>query len=146
MQKLYVIRLSQEERTQLEGVIKNQKGSSFKVRRAQIMLKADADGPAWSDAQIVDAYGGRRQTVENVRKSFINNGFEIALSGKQRGKAPKKLLSGEQEAQVIAMRLGAPPKGYGSWSLRLLGDKVVELELIESISHETVRQTLKKME
>jgi hypothetical protein len=146
MNKKYIVRLSHEERTVLEDVIKKQKGTSQKVRRAQSLLKADADGPNWPDKQIADAYGGRIRTLENLRRAIVEEGFEIALNGKTRGKAPKKLLNGEQEAQLIAMRLGSAPEGYGSWSLRLIGSKLVELQIVESISHETVRQTLKKME
>lgn len=146
MRKKYIVRLSLEEHLILEDVIKKLKGTSQKVRRAQILLKADANGPNWSDNQIAEAFSCRRQTVENVRKVLVNEGFDIALNGKHSGKPPKKLLSGDQEAQVIAMRLGSPPSGYGTWSLRLLANQVVELQIIESISHETVRKTLKKME
>jgi hypothetical protein len=109
-------------------------------------LKADADGPNWTDQKIAEAFDCRRQTVENIRESLVTNGFEIALNGKKRETPPrKKLLDGEQEAKLIAMRLGSPPDGFGSWSLRLLADKVVELEIVDSISYETVRRTLKKM-
>ena len=88
----------------------------------------------------------RRQTVENVRKCLVTEGFEAALNRKNREIPPrKKLLNGEQEAQLIALRLGSPPDGFGSWSLRLLAEQVVELEIVDSVSHETVRQTLKKM-
>lgn len=146
MRKKYIVRLSEEERVILEDVIKKLKGTSQKVRRAQILLKADVNGSNWSDKQIAEAFGCRRQTVENVRQALVNEGFDISLNGKHPGKPPKKVLNGEQEAQVIAMRLGSPPSGYGSWPLRLLANQVVELQIVESISHETVRQTLKKME
>ena len=87
-----------------------------------------------------------RGTVENIRESLVTNGFEIALNGKKRETPPhKKLLDGDAEAKLIAMRLGPPPDGFGNWSLRLLADKVVELEIVDSISYETVRRTLKKM-
>ena len=146
MRKKYIVRLSKEERVILEDVIKKLKGTSQKVRRAQILLKADADGPNWNDEKIAEAFGCRRQTVENVRRSLVNEGFDTSLNGKHPGKPPQKILNGEQEAQVIAMRLGSPPSGYGSWSLRLLANQVIELQIVESISHETVRKTLKKME
>lgn len=147
MNKKYIVRLSIEERNVLEEVIKKLKGSSQKVRRAQILLKADAEGPNWTDERIAEAFNCRRQTVENVRKSLVTEGFETALNRKKRETPPrKKLLDGEQEAKVIALRLGSPPDGFGSWSLRLLADQVVELEIVDSISHETVRQTLKKTE
>jgi len=146
MNKKYIVRLSVEERSILEEVIKKLKGTSQQVRRAQILLKADADGPNWTDQRIAEAFSCRRQTVENIRENLVTNGFEIALNRKKRETPPrKKLLDGEQEAKLIAMRLGSPPDGFANWSLRLLAEKVVELELIDSISYETVRQTLKKM-
>lgn len=145
MQKKYIVRLTAAERNQLHEVIKRLSGSSQKVRRAQILLKADADGPNWTDAQIAEAFSCRRQTVENIRKRLTERGFEEVLNGRQRAHPPvAKLLDGEQEAHLIAMRLGPAPKGYGSWSLRLLARKVVELGIAESVSHETVRKTLKK--
>ncbi len=147
MRKKYIVRLSAAERNTLVEVVKKFSGSSQKVRRAQILLKADADGPEWTDAKIADAFGCRTQTVENLRERFVTEGFERTLDGKPRATPPRpKRLDGEQEAQVIAMRLGTPPSGFANWSLRLLADQIVELEIVESISHETVRQTLKKTE
>ncbi len=122
------------------------KGSGQKVRRAQILLKADADGPAWNDDRIAEAFGCRRQTVEGIRQRFVETGFQETLDGKKRADPPTpKLLDGEQEAKIIAMRLGPPPKGYANWTLRLLARKVVELEIVDAVSYETVRRTLKKM-
>jgi hypothetical protein len=145
MQKKYIVRLSRKERGILEEVVKKLKGSSQKVRRAQILLKADASGPGWTDARIAEAYGCRRQTVETIRQRFVESGFEETLEGKQRdAPAVEKLLDGKQEAKIIATRLGPPPKGYSNWTLRLLARKVVELEITETISYETVRRTLKK--
>jgi transposase len=146
MKKKYIVRLSQDERSQLEEVIKKLKGTSQRVRRAQILLKADADGPNWTDQKIAEAFDCSRQTVENVRERLVTEGFKTALNGKKRETPPrKKLLDGEQEAKLIALRLGSPPEGFGNWSLRLLAEQVVELEIADSISHETVRRTLKKM-
>jgi transposase len=146
MQKKYIVRLSQEEREILGAIVKKFKGSSQKVRRAQVLLKADADGPAWIDERIAEAFGCRRQTVEGIRQRFVEAGFEATLEGKKREHPPiEKLLDGKQEAAVIALRLGPPPKGYAHWTLRLLARKVVELEIVEDISYETVRRTLKKM-
>ena len=145
MQKKYIVRLSSKERQQLNETVKSLKGSSQKARRARIVLKADADGPCWTDAKISEAFGCRIQTVENLRKRLVTEGFEIALNGKPREKPPvAKKLDGKQEAKLIAMRLGKPPKGFANWSLRLLAERVVELGLTDSISHETVRKTLKK--
>ena len=145
MSKKYVVRLKDEERAICEATIKKEKGKSEKLRRATILLKADADGPAWNDTKISDAVGCRRQTVENVRQAFVLEGFERALVRKKAAASPTpKLLDGAAEAKMIAMRLGKPPAGFGHWTLRLLADQMVELEIVESISPETVRQTLKK--
>jgi transposase len=146
MPKKYIVRLNQEERDHLHEVIKEVKGSSQKLRRAQILLKADADGPCWTDRQIAEAFCCRIKTVENIRQKFVLNGFQESLDGRKREQPPRpKLLDGEQEAQIIATRLGPPPVGYANWTLRLLARRVIELEIVPSVSHETVRQTLKKM-
>ena len=146
MQKIYVVRLAKDERNILTEVVKKLQGTSQKVRRAQVLLKADADGSAWTDRQIAEAFSCRIQTVENIRERFVLHGFQQALDRKARDTPPtEKVLNGEQEAKVIAMRLGTPPKGYANWTLRLLARKVVELGIVDSVSHETVRQTLKKM-
>jgi hypothetical protein len=145
MQKKYIVRLTAAERATCQQVIKKLTGTSEKVRRAQILLKADADGPAWTDAKIAEAFSCRTKTVENIRQRVVELGFEQALERKKPPTPPaNKLLDGRQEAQIIATRLGPPPAGYASWTLRLLARKVVELEITPSISHETVRQTLKK--
>ena len=146
MNKKYVVRLSDEERGICQEVIKHLKGSSQKVRRAQILLEADADGPRWADAKIAEAFNCRVQTIENLRKRLVTEGFELALDGKKRQEPPTPCkLDGEGEAKLIAMRLGKPPVGYGHWTLQLLADELVALEVVDSISHETVRKTLKKM-
>jgi hypothetical protein len=108
-------------------------------------LKADAEGPAWPDAKIAEAFGCRVQTVENLRKRLVTQGFEAAVERKPRATPPTPpKLDGEGEAKLIAMRLGKPPAGYGRWSLQLLADELVVLEVVDSISPETVRKTLKK--
>jgi len=145
MNKKFIVRLSDEERTVCREVIKNLKGSSQKARRAQILLKADADGPAWSDAKIAEAVDCRVQTIENLRKRLVTEGFALALEGKKRKDPPTPpKLNGEAEAKLIALRLGQPPAGYGHWTLQLLADEVVALEIVDSISYETVRKVLKK--
>lgn len=146
MYKKYVVRLADEERQVCQEVVKKLKGSSQKVRRAQILLKADADGPNWTDTRIAEAYHCRIQTIENLRKRLVTEGFETALNGIKRESPPTPpLLDGEGEAKLIALRLGKPPAGYGRWTLHLLAEQLVALEVVDSISHETVRQTLKKM-
>lgn len=143
MQKKYIVRLTPTERETLNGIVKKLNGSSQKVRRALVLLKADADGPAWTDARIAEAYGCRTKTVENIRERFVTEGFDITVQGKAKAPRPK-VLTGDQEAKIIALRLAKPPQGYANWSLRLLAERVVELELVTSISHETIRRTLKK--
>ncbi len=145
MNKKYIVRLSEEEHASCRAVIKKLKGSSQKVRRAQLLLKSDADGPAWTDARIAEAFDCRVQTIENLRKRVVTEGFELALEGKQREKPPTpRKLDGEGEAKLIAMRLGKPPKGFGKWTLQLLAGQLVQLEVVDSICPETVRQALKK--
>lgn len=145
MNKKFIVRLSDEERSICQEIIKNLKGSSQKFRRAQILLKADADGPAWTDARIAEAFNCRVPTIENVRKRLVSEGFELALEGKKRQQPPTPCkLDGQAEAKLIALRLGKPPTGYGHWTLQLLAEELVVLEIVDSISHETVRKTLKK--
>jgi hypothetical protein len=147
MYKKYIVRLSEEERQVCQDVVRKLKGSSEKVRRAQILLKADADGPNWADARIAEAFHCRVQTIENLRKRLVTEGFEAALNRKVRESPPTPpLLDGQGEAKLIALRLGKPPAGYGRWTLQLLAGELIALEVVDSISIETVRQTLKKTE
>ena len=145
MYKKYIVRLTAEEREICHETIRRLKGGSERVRRAQILLKTDADGPAWTDRKIAEAFSCRTKTVESIRRNLVEEGFERALERKRRETPPvPKILDGEAEARVIAMYEGQPPKGYANWSLRLLAGKIVELGIADSISHETVRRTLKK--
>jgi hypothetical protein len=145
MHKKDVVRLSDEERSVCQDIIKHLQGASQRFRRAQILLKADADGPGWPDVKSAEACHCRVQTIENLRKRLVTASFERALDGKKRQEPPTPCqLDGEAEAKLLAMRLGKPPAGYGHWTLPLLADELVALEIVESISHETVRKTLKK--
>ena len=145
MVKKYIVRLSDEERNLLREIVKKLKGTSQKVRRANILLKADTDGSNWSDAKIAEALSCRTRTVENVRRRLVTEGLDAVLNRKRRETPPTpKILDGKQEAEIIALRLGKPPAGFANWTLRLLADQVVELEIVDSISRETVRRTLKK--
>jgi len=145
MKKKYIVRLTEKERNVLRDVVKKLKGTSQKVRRAHVLLKADADGPNWTDRRIAEAFFCRTKTVENIRQRLVTEGFETVLNGKKRALPPRqKRLDGEQEAKVIALRLGKPPQGFANWTLRLLAERVVELGIVESVSHETIRKTLKK--
>ena len=145
MNKKYIVRLSDEERGVCQDIVKRLKGTSEKVKRAQILLKADADGPRWPDAKIAEAFDCSVRTVENLRERLVTAGFDAALERKRRATPPTPCkLDGVAEAKLIAMRLGKPPAGYGRWSLQLLADELVVLDVVPSICAETVRKTLKK--
>ncbi len=145
MKKKYIVNLTDEERQLAALVVKCLNGSPQKVRRAQILLKADAVGPNWTDKRIAEAYSCSTQTVENVRQRLHQKGFEVTLNGKKREQPPRQArLNGEQEAQVIALRLSDPPAGFSNWTLSLLQERVVALEIVDSIARETLRKTLKK--
>jgi len=145
-QKLYVVTLTVEERSYLQSLIAKGKAAAQKRLHAQILLKADA-GPAgdgWKDQQIVEAFDVGRCTVERVRRRFIEEDLEAALSRKvQANRMPCK-IDGTVEAHLIAVACSKPPEGRKRWTLRLLADRLVELELLDSVSYETVRRKLKK--
>jgi Homeodomain-like domain len=143
MRKLYIVRLTKQERVELQSVVKKLKGTGQKVRRAQILLKAD--GPNWIDERIAEADAYRTRTVERLRQRCVEHGCDEALNRVERKQPPlEKQLTGDQEARIIATRLGPPPKGSNNWTLRLLARKVVALAIVDSVSYETVRRTLKK--
>ena len=143
----YIVRLSDEERQDLEKIVKKLKGTSQKLKRAIVLLKADADGPDWTNEQIHELTGVSIQTIVNIRKQLVTEGFEVTLNRKKRRLPPvPKKLDGLQEAQIIATRCGSPPEGFGKWSLRLLANQTVVLEIADSVSHETVRKTLERIQ
>ena len=149
MPKKYIVRLTDAERELLTQLVKKpadkkRRVSAEKARRARILLKADADGPRWTDARIADAFDSRRQTVESLRERLVTQGFDVTLHGQPKSRFRDKVLDGEQEAKIMALRLGPPPKGFANWTLRLLAEQAVALEITESVSHETLRRTLKK--
>ena len=146
MNKKYIVRLSEKERGVCQDVVKRLKGTSEKVKRAQMLIRADVDGLGWPDAKIAEAHSCSVRTVEKLRERLVTEGFETALERKKRAVPPSPgKLDGEAEAKLIALRLGKPPAGYGRWSLQLLADELVALEVVDSICPETVRKTLKKM-
>jgi Homeodomain-like domain len=144
MQKKYIVRLTDAERETLNEVLKKKRVASQKVRRTRVLLKADADGPNWTDVKIAEAVDCSVHTVELIRERLVTEGFEFTLHGKPKSRVRGKVLDGGQEAKIIALRLGRPPKGFANWTLRLLAEQAVALEIVESVSHETIRRTLKK--
>src|SRR5512143_3217124 len=147
MIKRYVVRLSEAERAELEAVVKTGRAAARKRLHAQMLLKADEGehGPAWSDAAISQALDIGVRTVERVRQCLVEEGLETALNGRPQGRYKSPKLDGEQAAHLIAIACSAPPAGRNRWTLRLLADRMVELAYVDTVSHETVRQVLKKM-
>jgi transposase len=145
--KKYLVTLTGEERDRLTALVSAGKRSALVITRARILLKADqADGgPAWDDARIADALDCGTRTVERVRQRFVERGPEAALGRKPQDRPSReRTLDGAAEARLIATACSTPPKGHARWTLKLLADKLVELEVVESVSDETVRRALKK--
>jgi transposase len=143
--KKYVVRLTGEEREQLEGMVRRGRGQAYKIKHANILLKADADGPGWSDEQMAEAFGCHLNTPKNIRQRFVEEGLAAALERRRQERPSReRILDGEKQARLIALSCSAPPPGYARWTLHLLAGRLVEMRLVESISHETVRQALKK--
>lgn len=143
--KKYIVHLTEAEQNELEEYVRQQKGTHLQVRRAQILLKANVTNPdkSWNDQQISDAFDCTINAVQLIRKHFCERGLQSTMAGLPHRKKAK-LLDGEQEAQIIALRLNEPPQGYNGWTLRLLAEKAVELQICEHISHQTVKKLLKK--
>ena len=145
MNKKYIVRLADEERSQLTALTSKGKAAAYKIRHAHSLLKADADGPAWTDAQIAESFSSSVTTVLGVRQRLVAQGLEAALHRKQQDRPSRAPLGdGAGEARLRALRCSEPPAGHARWTLRLLADQAVALEIVEAISHETVRQALKK--
>jgi transposase len=142
----YLVRLTDEERAQLEDLIRTGKRAASVLLHARILLKADtgAGGPGWDDGRIAEAVECGASTVYRVRQAFVEEGLSAALFRKKPTGRQYRKLDGVQEAHLIALACGAPPEGRSSWTLRLLANRLVELDVVESISSECVRMTLKK--
>ena len=145
--KKYVVKLSEDERNQLNELIRKGKSSALRLTKARILLKADVSeaGEGWSDSRIMEALETSATTVYRTRQQLVEEGFEAVLSRKQRTRPPvAPIFDGEKEAKLIALACSEPPKGYARWSLRLLEDKVVELAIVERASDSTIGRVLKK--
>ncbi len=147
MAKRYCVRLTQDERTQLKALLAKKRLAAQKRKRAQILLKADAgeNGAGWVDSRIAEAFDVTVATVENVRKRCVLDGLDAAIERKKQCRLSRqRVLDGEKEARLVALCCSHVPAGRGRWTLRMLADKLVELEIVDTISYETVRTTLKK--
>jgi transposase len=147
MNKRYVVKLDKDERKELSQLVTKEKVAAKKRTHAQVLLLADCGkhGPAWKDEAIAEACQVTVRTIENIRKRFVLEGLAAALDRKKQARPSRqKILDGEKEAKVVATCCGAAPSGRARWTLRLLAERVVELDIVESVSHETVRRCLKK--
>jgi len=145
MHKKYIVRLTDEEREYPNGPVTKGKTVAYKIRHANILLKADADGSGRSDERIAEAFPAHKKTIAGIRQRFAEEGSETApVRKKQSVPSSKPIPDGEGEARLIALRCSGPPQGYSRWTLRLPADKAAEPEIADPISHETVRQALKK--
>ena len=143
--KRYKVTLTTEERGQLQDLIAAGKAAAQKLARARVLLKADASpgGPAWPDLRIAEAIEVGVATVERLRRRFVEDGFDVALRPQPVARLPRK-IDGTVEAHLVALACSDPPQGRDTWTLRLLADQLVELQVVDTISTETVRQVLKK--
>lgn len=143
MVKKYVVELTAEERVVLEALTSSNKAARNKVVKAFVLLKADA---GWQDEAIVEAYGISLRTVERVRERFVEEGLEAALNRKPTSRVYQRKIGGEEEAHLIALCCSQAPEGHARWTMQLLADRMVELEYVDSISDETIRQVLNRNE
>jgi len=146
VKKKYIVNLSGEEREYLQGLIRSGKTAARKQRNARILLKADVEGgqKGLKDEEIAKAVEVGRVTVERTRQRFVEEGFEVALNGRKSNRVYRRKLDGDGEAHLIAAACSEAPEGRSRWTLKLLADRLVSLEVVDSISGETVRRTLKK--
>ena len=146
MKMKYIVTLTQEERQKLQMMLSKGRAAARKLTHARILLKADAgeDGPAWNDDAIAEGLEVGQATVERVRKQFIEEGFEAALDRRKPRRQYQRRLDGDGEAHLIALACSQAPEGRSRWTLRLLADRMVQLEYVEQVSYQTVRRTLKK--
>jgi hypothetical protein len=142
----YVVRLTSEERAELEAMTRQRRIAADKQLRAKVLLHADEGefGPAWLDQQLIEAFGVSRSKIMRLRQQLVLEGFQAALSRRTGTQPRRRKLNGEQEARLIAVACSAPPAGRAKWTLQLLADQLVELKVVDSISNECLRQTLKK--
>ena len=142
----YRVELTEQERAELRGLVGSGTAPARMLTRARILLKADhgEGGPGWPDAAIAGALDVNPSTVLRVRRQFVAEGLAAALARKRPDRVYERRLDGRQEAHLVALACGAPPEGRARWTLRLLAGELVRLEVVEAVSHETVRQALKK--
>jgi len=145
MNKKYIVRLTAEERKELQDLVKKGKTMAYRIKHANILLAVDADGSNWPDHQVAKAYKCHQNTVVNVRQRFVEQGFQAALERKkQQTPSRQRILDGESEARLISIACSKPPEGYAKWTMQMLADELVALKVVDCVSGQTVWRTLKK--
>lgn len=145
MNKKYIVRLTTKEREHLKNLTKKGKTQAYRIQHAHILLAIDADGPNWPDHQVAKAYKCHQNTVRNVRQRFVEQDLEAALERKkQEAPSRQKIIDGEAEARLITIACSTPPEGYAKWTMQMLADELVALQVVDSVSSQTVWRTLKK--
>lgn len=145
MNKKYIVRLTGEERVALDALVSKGVASAQKIKHANVLLKIDADGPAWADEQAAEVFGCAPRTVFSIRQRCVEQGLEAALERKRRERpACEPMLDGEKQARLVQIACSEPPAGRARWTLNLLAEQLVALDVVESISAPTVMRALKK--
>jgi len=145
MNKKYVVRLTAPERQELENMVNTGKTQAYRVKHAHILLAIDADGPNWPDHQAAQAYQCHQNTVRNVRQHFVEQGLEAALERKKQDVPSRmRIIDGDREARLISIACSTPPEGHAKWTMQMLADELVVLNVVDSVSSQTVWRTLKK--
>jgi hypothetical protein len=146
MNKKFIVKLTSQERIDLQELLNKGKAAANKLTHARILLKADTseEGPNWTDAQIVTALEINSSTVQRTRQRFIEKGFEVSLAGERKPREFVPVLDGDAEAHLVALTCSTPPNGRKRWTVRLLASKMVELQYVERVGRETIRKALKK--
>ena len=145
MNKKFIVRLTEAEREDLQQLVSRGKAAAYRIKHANILLTVDAEGPNWSDAETAEALGCHGNTVRNVRQRFVEQGLDAALERKKQERPSRpKIFDGEKEARLIATACSEPPEGRARWTMQLLADEVVALEIVEAASASTICRTLKK--
>lgn len=143
--KKYIVRLTEKERRELRAMVKKGRVAAYKIRHANILLKADADGPGWTDVRIAEAFGCHPRTVENVRRRIVMQGLDAAIARKKQDRPSReRKLDGDGEARLVTIACSEAPDGRDRWTLQLMADELVRLRVVDTISDQTVRRTLKK--
>lgn len=144
--KKYMVKLNADQRRSLVDLVKTGKAPAYKIKHANILLKADQsdDGPAWKNVQIAEAFYCTPETVVNVRRRFAKEGFDAAIGRKNKGVGRPRILDGDTEAKLTTIACSEAPDGRQRWTVRMIAERMVELNIVESCSHMTIQRAMKK--